>query len=144
MPGATWAIGSFLGGEISTFAQGRFDKPDYRFSMTACLNGFPVEIGAWVRRPGSAYGGHTKGGAPGRVIGFDFDASNPITMEITDGAIRFRNGTSLITLTARTQAVAAISAANPAVVQLASSAITFFSATTVVFSNPSTPLLENR
>lgn len=144
MPGATWAIGSFLGGEISTFAQGRFDKPDYRFSMTACLNGFPVEIGAWTRRPGTAYAGHTKGGAPGRLIGFDFDASNPITMEITDGAIRFRNGTALITLTARTQTVAAISAANPAVVQLASSAVTFFSATTVVFSNPSTPLLENR
>jgi hypothetical protein len=144
MPGATWAIGSFLGGEISAFAQGRFDKPDYRFSMTSCLNGFPVEIGAWTRRPGSAYGGHTKAGAAGRVIGFDFDATVPVTLEFTDGNIRFRNGISLITVTAATAAVASISTANPAVVQLAAPSTNFASTNSVMFPNPSAPLLENR
>jgi hypothetical protein len=52
-----------FGGEISDFAQGRFDKPDYRVSLNVCLNAFPVEIGAWTRRPGTAHAGHTRGGA---------------------------------------------------------------------------------
>mgnify|MGYP006958840479 CR=1 FL=1 len=41
MGDATYAIPSFHGGEISKFAQGRFDRPDYRISLNVCLNGFP-------------------------------------------------------------------------------------------------------
>ena len=144
MANAAYAFGSFLGGELSQFAQGRFDKPDYRTSLKTCLNGFPVEIGSWVRRPGTRHGGTTRGGSSGRVIKFDFQQSAPITLEFTDGYLRFRNGASLITITPRTQTVVAISSANPAVVQLSSAGVTFFSTTTVIFSNPSTPLLENR
>jgi len=141
MADASYAIGNFTGGEISQFAQGRFDRPDYRFSMKTCLNAFPVEAGPWTRRPGTAYGGHTRGGAPARVIRFDFQASAPITLEFTDGYIRYRNGAALITSDAQT--VVTVSTANPAVVQTAA-ATTWATGNTLVFPGQSMPLLENR
>ena len=96
MPAATQLITSFLGGEISGFAQGRFDRPDYRTSMRTCLNSFPIEIGAWTRRPGTNYSGHTRRGAPGRVIKFDFEQAASVTLELVDGYMRFRSGPVLI------------------------------------------------
>jgi hypothetical protein len=142
MSDATWVVGSFLGGEISQFAQGRFDKPDYRISLKTCLNWLPAEIGTLVRRPGTAHGGITRGGAPGRVVKFDFEQSNAITLEFTDGFLRFRNGPSLI-YSSTPVAVVAVSAANPAVVQLGT-AVTWVTGDTLVFPGASTPLLENR
>src|SRR5262245_20793540 len=142
MPAATYAIPNFLGGEISQFAQGRFDKPDYRVSLNICLNAFPVEIGPWTRRPGTQYAGHTKAGLAGRVIKFDFEQSTPVTLEFTNGFLRFRNGAALIT-TNDTQTVSAVSAANPGVVHTAS-AYGWPNGATVIFSDPSAPLLENR
>ena len=141
MADATYAIPGFLGGEISQFAQGRFDKPDYRISLNVCLNSFPIEIGAWTPRPGTQYAGHTRGGLPGRVLEFDFEQSSPITMEFTDGWLRFRNGPSLLT-TNDTQTVSAISTANPAVVQT-SAANPWATGNTATFP-PGVPLLENR
>ena len=67
MANASYVQPNFLGGEISQFAQGRFDRPDYRTSLNVCLNAFPAEIGPWVRRPGSACAGTTRGGAPCRA-----------------------------------------------------------------------------
>src|ERR1019366_5995981 len=119
MANATFAIPSFLGGEISQFAQGRFDKPDYRISLNVCLNAFPAEIGPWTRRPGTQNAGTTRGGAPGRVIKFDFQASAPISLSFADGYLRFRNGATLITGN-DPQVVLAVSAANPAVAQTTS------------------------
>ena len=141
MADATYAIPSFHGGEISQFAQGRFDKPDYRISLNTSLNGLPVEIGAWTRRPGTQYGGHARAGNKGRTIEFDFEQSNPITMEFTDGWLRFREGTSLLT-TNDALAITAISTANPAVVN--TPANTWTTGNTVIFPAPCTPLLENR
>jgi hypothetical protein len=114
MAGAAFAIPNFLGGEISQFAQGRFDKPDYRVSMRVCLNSFPVEIGAWTRRPGTRHAGHTRKGLAARAIKFDFQEANSITTEFTDGVIRFRSGTFIV-WTNDGNLVAAISATNPAV-----------------------------
>lgn len=131
MGDATYAIPSFLGGEISPFAQGRFDKPDYRVSLNVCLNSFPVEIGAWTRRPGTAYAGHTRGARAGRVIKFDFEQSNAITMELTDGFMRFRAGAEILT-TNDAQGVAAFSTANPAVITVAAAWPT---GTTIMFDN---------
>lgn len=96
MSEASWAIGSFLGGELSQVAQGRFDKPDYRTSLKVCLNSYPVEMGAWTRRPGTMFAGTTLNGAPGRVIGFDLKQTAPVTLEFTDGNLRFRSGPALI------------------------------------------------
>jgi hypothetical protein len=69
---ATFLQHSFLGGEWSQSVQGRVDRPDYRTAMSVCLNGLPIEQGAWVRRPGFAHAGFTRGGRPARVIAFDF------------------------------------------------------------------------
>src|SRR6185437_6423647 len=143
MPSATQAIPNFLGGEISQFAQGRFDDPKYRVSLNVCLNAFAAEIGPWVRRPGTAHAGTTRGGQPGRVIKFDFEQSSPYTLEFTDGFVRFRSGTNL-SLVNDAQSVLAISTANPAVVQVpvAWSA----SGLTVMFQNAASncPLLLDR
>jgi len=142
MPAATQLLTSFLGGEISPYAQGRYDRPDYRTSMRTCLNSFPIEIGAWARRPGTRHGGHTRGGAAGRTMKFDFEQSSSVTMEFTDGKLRFRSGAVLIT-TNDAVAITSISTANPAVVQVAS-AVTWATGDTVLTPGASTPLLENR
>lgn len=142
MPAATQLITSFLGGEISAYAQGRYDRPDYRTSMRVCLNSFPMESGAWTRRPGTQYGGHTRGGASGRVIKFDFQQSAPITMEFTDNYLRFRNGAALI-VTNDAQTIVSISTANPAVVQTLG-AVTWATGDTGIFPVACAPLLENR
>lgn len=142
MPMASYAVSSFLGGEISQFAQGRFDRPDYRVSLNACMNAFPVEVGAWTRRPGSAYGGHTRAGGAGRAIEFDFEQADAVTCEYTGGFVRFRAGTVLLG-TNDNQTVSSISAANPAVVNVPN-AVSWATGNTVMFPGASTPLLENR
>jgi hypothetical protein len=143
MGGASYVQTSFLGGEISQMAQGRFDKPEYRSSMNVCRNSFPVEIGAWTRRPGTQYAGHTRGGAEGRVIKFDFEQAQPYTIEITAGYLRFRSGATLAG-TNDNQAVVGVSTANPAVVEL-TNAVDWATGDTLMFPSPGpAPLLENR
>jgi hypothetical protein len=143
MPRASSAQPGFLGGEISQFWQSRFDKPEYNVSLGVCYNGYPVEAGAWVRRPGSRYGGHTRSGLPGRVIKFDFDQSDAVTLEFTDGSLRFRNGVALIS-TNDPQIVVGVSTASPAVVQTAGNH-GWSNGNTVIFDSPGpAPLLENR
>lgn len=142
MADAAYAIPNFLGGEISDVAQGRFDKPDYRVSLNVCLNSYPIEIGSWTRRPGSAYGGHTRAGAAGRVIKFDFEQANAVTLELTDGFMRFRSGTTLLG-TNDTRTVSSISTANPGVVTT-DAAHNWTTGNTVVFPSAIAPLLENR
>jgi len=142
MPAATQILTSFLGGEISQYAQGRYDRPDYRTSMRVCFNSMPLESGAWTRRPGTQYSGHTRGGTPGRVIKFDFQQSAPITMEFTDNYVRFRNGAVLIT-TNDDQTIVSISTANPAVVQTLG-AVAWATGDTAIFPVASIPQLENR
>lgn len=144
MGDAAYAVPHFLGGEISKFAQGRFDKPDYRNSLNVCLNAFPVEMGAWTRRPGMRYASTTRGGAAGRVIKFDFNQAAPYTVEFTNGYARFRSGASLVT-TNDAQVVSSISTANPAVVTTVL-AHGWSSGNRVFFANlgSSMPLLQNR
>jgi hypothetical protein len=96
MAGASYVIPSFLGGEISQFAQGRYDKPDYRISMRVCLNAFALEAGPWTRRPGTRNAGTTLNGAPGRVMRFDFEQAQPYTVEFTDGKLRTRAGVKVV------------------------------------------------
>lgn len=143
MADATWAYSSFLGGEISEFAQGRFDRPDYHVSMSVCFNGFPVEIGAWVRRPGTAHAGTTRRGTAGRVVKFDFEQASAVTMEFTNGWLRFRSGPDLIG-TNDDALVAAVSTADPAVVQTDVS-VDWATGDTLVFPTPApSPILERR
>ncbi len=116
MGNASYTQESFLGGEWSVRAQGRIGAKDYRTAMSLCYNGFPVETGAWVRRPGTRYAGHTKGGLAGRVFPFAFDQAAPYTVELTNSAMRFRNGSNLTT-TNDPQTIVSISTATPAKVK---------------------------
>ena len=143
MPQATYVQDSFLGGEKSQLAQGRITEKDYRTWMNVCVNGHPTEGGGWVRRAGTAYAQHTRGGANGRVIRFDYASATPYTIELTDGSARFRTGTALAT-TNDAQTVTAISAANPAVVTTGTHG--WSTGNTVMFSGLGSgmPLLQNR
>ena len=143
MADASYAVTSFLGGELSEFAAGRFDKPDYKISLNICVNAFPVEIGPWVRRPGSQYAQHTRGGAYARVLKFDFEQNQPYTLEFTNGYLRFRQGANLATNNDALP-VTSISTANPCVVTVTGTAPA--TGATVMFSgtDANTPLLQNR
>src|SRR5262245_19254136 len=144
MPVASWAQVSFLGGEWSETAQGRFDDPIYEVSLNVCLNGVPVESGAWTRRPGTMFAQTTRNGAAGRVIGFNHKQAQANTLEFTDGHLRIRQGPTLITQN-DSVTVTSISTANPAVVLL-SSAVTWATADQAYFTllGTSCPLLQNR
>lgn len=115
MPGASDVQTSFLGGEWSPMAQGQMEDPAYKTALNVCLNMVPLEQHSAVRAPGTQFAATTRGGTPGRVISFSFEAALPYTMEFTDGFLRFFNGTSLVT-TNDNQVVTGISTANPAVV----------------------------
>src|ERR1700680_4944337 len=136
-------VSSFLGGELSEFASGRADKPDYKISLATCLNSFPVEIGPWVRRPGTAFAGTTYGGKPGRVISWAFEQINPVTLEFTDGNVCFRAGTRWLTNN-DSQSVTSISTANPAVVTVTGTAPATGKRVTFANLGVSCPLLQNR
>jgi hypothetical protein len=143
MANATYQKFSFLGGEISQWALGRVDREQYVHSLNVCFNGFPVEAGTWVRRPGTMFAGTTRFAAPGRVLRWDFEAAIPYTIELTDNWMRFRQGLRLTTDNAP-QTVLAISSANPAVVRTAA-ASGWVNGNDVMFSTGNgMPALDNR
>src|SRR5579872_5719305 len=87
---------SFLGGEISQTAQGRIDEPRYRTCMNVCLNGFPVEQGAWLKRSGFLFASYTRNGQTARLYPFDFEQDAPYNIEFTNGFVRFYQGNALV------------------------------------------------
>ena len=113
MADASFTQTSFNSGEWSLTAQGRFDLPQYRTAMNVCLNGIPLEEGAWTRAPGSLYETHTAGGTAGRLITWPFQQNLPYAIEFTAGVMRFHTGTRPA-MTNDQQTVSAISTANPA------------------------------
>ena len=123
MSDASYAQTSFLGGEISQWAQGRFDTPRYKMALAKGLNLIPVDEGAAPRRPGTQFLGTTRNGAAGRVLPFDFSQATPYDLEFTDGYLRFWNGTQLVTSN-DSQTIASISNGTPAVFTL-SAAVTW-------------------
>src|SRR5690242_13219041 len=162
MPDSSFIQASFLGGEISPYAQGRTDSPSYRTSLNVCRNSYPLEEGAWIRRSGSRFVSTTLNGAEGRVIHFDFEQTSPYIMEFTDGFLRFfavSTQTSGLTsalpadfrlvTTNDNQPVAAITTSNPAQVNttfpsgwVTGDQIEFLFDTSV--DSGFTPLLRNR
>jgi hypothetical protein len=116
---ASYVRGNFLGGEWSKFAQGRYDLQNYPTALNVSLNGFPVEIGTWVRRPGTRFLGQTFGGRKARLIPFAFKNALPYTLEFTDTTLRMWAGTSStagisLATTNDAQIVSSISTASPA------------------------------
>lgn len=112
------AQSSFLGGEWSSYAQGRFDDPRYKTAMNVALNGFPVEEGAFARRSGFRHCAHTRNGGEARLLPFEFEDSTSYSCEYTDSKLRIFDGPALITDSVA--AVSSFSSNSPAVVTLAS------------------------
>lgn len=96
MADASFVQDRFTGGEWSPFAQGRITDPKYRSAMNVCLNGMPVEEGAWVRRPGTAFMQTTRSGVFGRVLPFDFNDTMPFSIEVTADHLRLFAGRGLV------------------------------------------------
>ena len=96
MPDASYVQTSFLGGEISQWAQGRFDSPKYKTALSTARNIIIVDEGAAPRRPGFNFLGHTRNGSAGRLLPFDFSEVSPYNMEFTDNYLRFWNGRNLV------------------------------------------------
>lgn len=115
MPNASNVQSSFAGGEWSPEMQGHIELPEYKTALALSFNGLPIETAAHSRRPGTLVAQTTRGGAPAKLIRFDFADAYPYNIEFTDGFLRFFNGRRLIT-TNDAQTVTAISAATPAVV----------------------------
>ena len=115
MADASYTRSSFVGGEWSKFAQGRYHDPKYLTALNVCQNGIPLESENWVRRPGFGFLQTTRSGMPGRLIAFDFEQSNPYMLEFTDGHLRFFSDRVLVS--AESSLVTSISTATPAVVQ---------------------------
>src|SRR5579884_1134154 len=117
MPNVTYQQTNFLGGEWSPFFQGRTDHPRYRTAMNLSRNGFPMEEGAWVRRPGTRLIAPTAGGKPAKLLPIHFTNSAPYVAEFTDGYVRFYYQSRPVAR-AEFVAVLGISTDNPAVLTL--------------------------
>ena len=111
----------FFGGEWSKQAQGRMQEPAYKTGLNVCLNAYPLEEGAWIRRAGFRYLAHTKGALSGRLMGFDFKVSQPYQAEFTDGFLRFYFGLNLLPVVSQELDIQSISTATPAVVKCTTS-----------------------
>lgn len=120
MPNASYDQTSFLGGEWSLDYQGRADHPRYKTAMNICLNGYPVEEGAWIRRPGSQFMATTRGGQSAKLMSFNYSETMPFTLEFTGGTengfLRIMCGDNFVI--EQEVDVVSISAANPAVVTI--------------------------
>lgn len=117
MAGASFNQSTFTGGEWSPYAQGRIDDKRYRTAMNVCLNAIPVEEGACVRRPGTAFMATTRAGLTAKLIPFDFSDLTPYTLELTVNHLRIFSGRNLVYDTIAN--VASISTDTPAVVTIA-------------------------
>lgn len=117
MVAATYQQTNFLAGEWSPFYQGRSDHKNYRSAMNLCLNGYPVEEGAWTRRSGFRLCAPTFKGQAAKLYPVFFTNSSPYDVEFTDGAIRLFNGPWPV-ITPEVPAVGNISTATPAVVTM--------------------------
>src|SRR5262245_6658283 len=97
MADASFVRSSFVGGEYSKSVQGRYERPEYPTGLNVCQNGFPIETGAWVRRPGFQHAACTRNGLTGRLERLTFRTAAPYTMEFTDAHLRFFAGKRLVT-----------------------------------------------
>src|SRR5258708_11005071 len=115
--GASFVQTDFLGGEWSDLAQGRMTEPAYKSGLKVCYNAYALEAGGWTRRSGTRYLAHTKAGAAGKIVPFDFSITQPYQLEFTDGWVRFFAVLSLLS-TNQDTGLADLSADTPAVVTL--------------------------
>jgi len=114
MPNASFIQTSFLGGEWSSYSQGRMDSERYKTAMNRCLNSYALEEGAWTRRSGTRLVAHTKGGNAAQILEFAFSVSAPYQVELGTSYARFFLGSGPV-LVGEVE-LTSISTASPAVV----------------------------
>ncbi len=144
MAAASYVKTSFLSGEWSQTAQGAMDSKEYAIAMNVCFNAFPMETGAWTRRPPTFFASTTRANNPGRIIPFTFENHAPYVMEFTDNFMRFYVGNALA-MSNDGKTVLSISAATPAMVET-TVPHTWITGNSVQFSGlgQTCPLLQNR
>lgn len=102
-------------GELSPLMLGRQDLSKYGNSLATCLNAIPLAQGAWTRRGGTVYLHQTKHHAKvSRLLPFQYSITQTYMLEFGDEYIRFFTSHGI--LTQATQAITAITKANPGVV----------------------------
>lgn len=114
---STYHQPSFIGGEVSPLAQGRSELPSYHYSMNVCLNGIPLEEGAWARRSGTMFIAPTRGRNYAKLLPFIGSPTCSFVLEFTNGCLRFLTQTFL-GCTNDAREVTALSHASPGVVTL--------------------------
>lgn len=88
MAEASYAQSSFLGGQFSPAAQGRFDLPEYLTALAASVNGLPVEEGSWTERSGTWTQGRTANNANGKIATFWLPENQAGVIELTATVLR--------------------------------------------------------
>ena len=139
MARASFMQTNFLGGLWSKLFQGRVDNPNYKSAMNACLNGYPIEEGAWLRRSGSRLMAPTFKGLQGRLYPVAFTTAAPYQTEWTDdgtnGYLRFFNSNYLV-CTEEVNFMAGLSTAKPAVLTLQSPVVGWATGDEIAFIPP--------
>jgi hypothetical protein len=115
MPNASFIQTSFLGGEWSSYSQGRTDSERYKTAMNVSFNGYPLEEGSWTRRQGTRNVAMTKGGLYAVLRSYAVSVEEPYQVELGALYARFYLGPGLVFDTPGI-AVVSISTATPAVV----------------------------
>jgi hypothetical protein len=126
---------NFLGGEWSPFFQGRADHKNYKTAMNVCRNSFPIEEGAWVRRPGSRaifVEVPTQMPTGVKVYPVEFQADQPIDVLFTDGYAHFVYGNAPL-LTPGLPTITSISTDTPAVLKISANTYNWANGDEVVF-----------
>jgi hypothetical protein len=79
---------SFNSGEVSPLLYGRTDYQRVRTGVRKMKGFIPLRQGGFTRAPGTIFRGYTKGNAKARLIPFEFNVSDSLTLELTDGVMR--------------------------------------------------------
>lgn len=94
MPRANFTQTSFLGGEISNRAQGRWDLATYATSLAFCLNAVMSEEGSWVRRGGTQRIAPTRSRNPASILPMISSTGCAFCCEFTLDNLQFYDGTA--------------------------------------------------
>lgn len=108
-------IESFNAGELSPLLEGRIDFAKYKKGLKLCQNFIPLVQGPLTRRPGTKFSAEVKDSSKRTLLTeFEFSTVQAYILEVGDQYIRFHRNHAQITQTS--QAITAVTAANPGVV----------------------------
>lgn len=91
--------------------------PEYKRALNESYNGYPIEQGAWIRRPPFHQIGYTRLGAPAKLLPLSGRTKGFYNMELTAGHMRFVQGAQFVTDATRA-VVTNLTTANPTVMTI--------------------------